>query len=85
MTKDRSSLEQKKYISKKNDFLHKYSFTFTYNSREINVIKWKKMESGFILLGLRISYWRAMTIAPIKAAKRIIEMSSNGRKKSVDK
>jgi len=26
----------------------------------------------------------SMTIAPIKATKRIIEMSSNGRKKSVD-
>lgn len=55
--------------------------------KNISAIK-KKIESGFIFLvlySLNIFYWRATTIAPIKATKRIIEMSSNGRKKSVDK
>nr|QGT35040.1 NADH-plastoquinone oxidoreductase subunit I [Torilis scabra] len=34
---------------------------------------------------LLLHYCRATAIAPINATKRIIEMSSNGRKKSVDK
>ena len=38
-----------------------------------------------IVIVRKIYYWWATTIAPIKAAKRIIEMSSNGRKKSIDK
>ncbi|KAG6690415.1 hypothetical protein I3843_10G015000 [Carya illinoinensis] len=33
----------------------------------------------------KIYYWQATAIEPIKAAKGIIEMNSNGRKKSVDK
>ena len=48
----------------------------------------KIQENGiciYIVSSVKISYWRATTIAPIKAAKRIIEISSNGRKKSVDK
>ncbi|KAG4395965.1 hypothetical protein GLYMA_19G083550v4 [Glycine max] len=39
----------------------------------------------FILLVLKISDWRATAIAPIKATKRIIEISSNGSKNSIDK
>lgn len=51
----------------------------------MDMITQNKVSFLFRLLVRKIYYWRATAIAPIKAAKRIIEMSSNGRKKSVDK
>lgn len=50
----------------------------------MNVIRQNKILFEFQVL-IEIFYCRATAIAPIKATKRIIEISSNGRKKSVDK
>lgn len=85
MTKEYNKSGTKEYISKKMIFYINILFFHVHIEFDRNVRKSKKMESGFLLLVLKIYYWRATTIAPIKAAKRIIEMSSNGRKKSVDK
>jgi len=45
----------------------------------------RKKISIYITNPIKISYLRATTVAPIKATKIIIEISSNGRKNSVGK
>ncbi len=84
------SLQQNKVFAIKKRFYTEIFFfiQLEFNQNKCDKIKKKKKIEfwfWFILLVLKISYWRATTIAPIKATKRIIEISSNGRKKSVDK
>lgn len=74
MTKKYTKSGTKEYIgNKKKEFIHNIE------------LKKKNKILIYITNSIKISYWRATTIAPIKATKRIIEISSNGRKKSVDK